>query len=113
MDLSTWASQFLKNQNCAGTIKTAHFGTLHDLTIQNRNDNGDAALESLCEKVKATHSDKELLLAAYTLLGRTIRNRDAHAYVPNVRDDHLTWFQISSQGASIFLCLGCLTEPPH
>jgi len=24
----------------------------------------------------------------YQLLARTIRNRDAHAYVPNVRDDH-------------------------
>jgi hypothetical protein len=27
-------------------------------------------------------------LAAYTLVARSIRNRDAHAYIPNVRDQH-------------------------
>ncbi|VWM03214.1 hypothetical protein BLA6992_01958 [Burkholderia lata] len=30
------------------------------------------------------------LFAAKTLLQNTIRNRDAHAYVPNVRDTHIT-----------------------
>jgi hypothetical protein len=87
-NVSTWVSQFRSNPTSAGTITTTNFGTLGHLVPQNGK--ADAALARLCEKVSATHDQKELLLAAYTLLGRTIRNRDAHAYVPNVRDDHFT-----------------------
>ena len=49
----------------------------------------DPALSRLCAAVNAPQ-EQELLLATYALLARTIRNRDAHAYVPNVRDDHFS-----------------------
>ena len=39
-------------------------------------------------KVDVKAHEGQLLRAAYTLLAGTIRNRDAHAYVKDVRDDH-------------------------
>lgn len=38
--------------------------------------------------MEPTQSEERIVKAAYRLLARTIRNRDAHAYVPNVRDEH-------------------------
>lgn len=45
-------------------------------------------LKALCDSAGATEERQKWLLTAYELLGRTIRNRDAHGYVPNVRGDH-------------------------
>jgi hypothetical protein len=56
-----------------------HFGTLGTLS---------AALPRLFETVGASETEKDLLTASYELLRRSIRNRDAHAYGPNVRDSH-------------------------
>ena len=42
------------------------------------------------DEVGATKEQANLLLAAYSLLASTIRNRDTHAYIPNVRDHHLS-----------------------
>lgn len=38
--------------------------------------------------MQADVADSEHVLAAYKLLAASIRNRDAHAYVPKVRDSH-------------------------
>jgi hypothetical protein len=49
-----------------------------------------ALLQQLCTVRGVSSSDANLLLAAYRLLAKSIRNRDAHAYVPHVRDQHLS-----------------------
>ena len=48
--------------------------------------NKDKLLKQLCEKKGAGPQDEKLLMVAYDFLRQTIRNRDAHAYRPNVRD---------------------------
>lgn len=64
----------------AGKFKVTHFGQIGQLT------KGKGAapphFERLIQKTKASASDRKLLFASYRLLTMTIRNRDAHAYVP-------------------------------
>ena len=48
----------------------------------------DQFLKQLCEKKHANAEDQTRVLVAYDFLRRTIRNRDAHAYRPNRRDDN-------------------------
>jgi hypothetical protein len=48
------------------------------------------ALKRLCLKVKASEQQEQRLLAAYILLQKSIRNRDAHAYIRGVRDQHFS-----------------------
>ncbi len=90
-DLPTWARQFRKDPTYAGTVETTKFGTLGDLYNDRPTKHNPApnpALKRLCFSVKAADDQRELLLAAYELLAKTIRNRDAHAYVHNVRGSH-------------------------
>ncbi len=89
-NLTMWVTQFRKDWKSPGTVQATHFGTLQRLYGTNRHPEADPALKQLCNIVKATRDQQELLLAAYELLARTIRNRDAHAYVPNVRDDQFS-----------------------
>lgn len=79
-DVATWLETF--QNGSPGTLPTTNFGAIGNLY------NGH--LQSLCQsqKVGATKNEQRRLLAAYELLGRTIRNRDAHAYVPKKRDSH-------------------------
>ncbi|MEQ1794054.1 MAG: hypothetical protein ABL970_07675 [Nitrospira sp.] len=83
-DIQSWASNFNKEWHATGTTTTTFFGTLGTLTSKGP----DAPLSRLCSKACATNDQKELLMATYGLLQMTIRNRDAHAYVANVRDLH-------------------------
>lgn len=76
-DLNAWVKQF--QPSAQGTLCTTNFGAIGQLYKKH--------LKSLCDK-RATATERQQLLAAYELLGSTIRNRDAHAYVPNVRDSH-------------------------
>jgi hypothetical protein len=46
------------------------------------------AFPRLFNAVNATATEKVLLRAAYALLRVSIRNRDVHAYTPDVRDSH-------------------------
>lgn len=82
--IQQWASKFQKDWRAGGTMTTTVFGTLGDLTGKGPS----APLSRLCTESGATTDQRELLLSAYELLSRTIRNRDVHAYVPNVRDLH-------------------------
>lgn len=82
-NLTNWVAQFRQNWKAPGTLPATNFGTLGQLYS-----GADAALKRLCDKVNARDDQRELILAAYELLARTIRNRDAHAYVPHVRDYH-------------------------
>lgn len=72
----------------APEVPVPHHGQLRDLWLGEPKKQVRPALEGLCSKLGASSSDREALIAAYRLLGSAIRNRDAHAYVPKVRDDH-------------------------
>jgi hypothetical protein len=83
-DLREWARQFNVNPTFGGTVTTRNYRTLGKLYTR-----GTGYLEGLFRKmVNVEQCDRELLLAAYQLLAGTIRNRDAHAYIKDVRDDH-------------------------
>ncbi len=83
-DVARWLETF--KPGSPGTLPTTNFGQIGNLY------NGH--LQSLCNKLNASIPEKNRLIAAYELLGRTIRNRDAHAYVPRVRAEH---FDLVSQ----------------
>ena len=87
-DIDAWVRAYRNDWRLGGTVAATHFGTLAVVTRANQKTNTDAALVRLCKAVRATVRERDRLLAAYDLLARTIRNRDAHAYVPNVRDAH-------------------------
>jgi hypothetical protein len=79
-DLMKWARQFNPNTKFGGIVNTTDYQTLGKLN--------DVYLKRLLTKVDVKAHEGQLLRAAYTLLAGTIRNRDAHAYVKDVRDDH-------------------------
>ena len=62
-----------------------NFGTLGDLTGEKPKHD---ALKQLFHIVEAGEDQQRLILDSYKYLAREIRNRDAHAYVPNVRNDN-------------------------
>lgn len=84
-DLDQWAQCYLKNWKSVDTVQTMNYGTLGKLTSEK---NGTPIICELCQKANATESEKVLLIASYRFLQFSIRNRDAHAYVPNVRGAH-------------------------
>lgn len=77
-DVTTWLEEY--QPGSPGTLPTTNFGQIGNL--YNRH------LKSLCRNVDAPIPATDRLLKAYELLGRTIRNRDAHAYIPNIRGSH-------------------------
>ena len=81
-NLSEWAQRVSNEPLSAGKLMATDFGTLGSMYRTN------GTLHKLFEKVPASVEDQQLLIAGYCLLAQTIRNRDAHAYVPNVRDYH-------------------------
>jgi len=83
-NIEAWAPMFLEEPGSAGTDSMTHFGTLGGLT-----DKGEkGAFTRLCKAVDATSGQRDLLFASYELLRSSVRNRDVHGYVPNVRDAH-------------------------
>jgi hypothetical protein len=79
------------------------FGTFGDL--QN-------ALKQLCAVVHVEKDQQQAILKGYQRLGSEIRNRDAHAYMPNVRDAHFDI--VRDQCVSSFnLLISWLPEGPH
>ena len=79
-DIATWASNYRLGK--PATIEVTSFGTMGNLL--------NGPLQLLCCIVGAPEQDRKLVLASYDLLSRSIRNRDAHAYVRNVRDSHFS-----------------------
>ena len=87
-NIHEWISEFRGNWRSQGLMTTTFFGTMGSII---RDNNGNpAALTRLCTVTSATSKQKNLLFASYRLLSMTIRNRDAHAYIPNVRDSHFS-----------------------
>jgi hypothetical protein len=79
-DFAAWATQY--RLSVPGKVEVTNFGVLGDLQ--------NGPLQELCNAANASAQDRQWVLAAYDLLSKSIRNRDAHAYVPNVRDSHFS-----------------------
>jgi hypothetical protein len=90
-DVSDWVEAVSEDPWKAKSFPVTHFGQLGDLT--NGKGGKPAHFERLIKQTKASADEKKLLFASYRLLTMTIRNRDAHAYVPNVRDSHFWMVQ--------------------
>lgn len=78
--IQKWAASYVSGWDSDGLHQVVHYGTLGNLV--------NSGLPRLLEKVSATDFERTIILAAYDFLTRTIRNRDAHSYQPNVRDQH-------------------------
>ena len=85
-DIDNWVSRYRQEWKSAGTMTVTDFGTLGNLLYDGKGK--VPPLSRLCEAVGAKPKEEDLLFAGYQLLMRSIRNRDVHAYVPNVRDSH-------------------------
>lgn len=90
-DLADWIGMVSEDPWKAGSFPVTHFGQLGQLTTGKGV--RPAHFERLVQKTKARADEKKLLFASYRLLTMTIRNRDAHAYVPNVRNSHFWMVQ--------------------
>lgn len=99
LNFDEWATAFRNSPAQLETIEVTHFGTLGYLLSTGKG-GGTSVLERLCHRANATSLERNLVLASYELLRSTIRNRDAHAYVPNVRDQH--FFLVPKLFASCF-----------
>ena len=75
-----------------------NFGTLGDLNGQK------GPLWKLCQAAQASAEEQQSITSAYKKLV-AIRNRDAHAYIPNVRTNH---FEIV--GTAFVPCFNLLTS---
>jgi hypothetical protein len=87
LEPDAWAQEFLKDWSFGGTMTVTKYGTLGSLTHKPKGGTR-APLDGLLLAAKAREEDALLIRASCSLLARSIRNRDAHAYVPNVRGDH-------------------------
>ena len=86
--LADWVSKV--TQGTAKKVQATNYGQLGDLW-RGKPGKVPPALERICSKQHSVPTtDRDMLIAAYQLLGSTIRNRDAHAYVPKVRDAHFS-----------------------
>jgi len=85
-NMEKWATEYRSNWKCNGTIKNTKFGTLGDLF--NSNKQHRSPIEQFFDVAVNTKMDQDIIFSAFNLLMRSIRNRDIHAYIPNVRDNH-------------------------
>jgi hypothetical protein len=85
-DLDRWAKEFDQNHKSHGVIEITKFRALGRLTLREKG--APSFLDQLLQVSGASPKERVLITSAYSLLQQSIRNRDAHAYVPNVRDAH-------------------------
>jgi hypothetical protein len=85
-DIRMWATQVASDQGPKDDAPD--YGTLRDLVGSNRRKTTEKPLASFLVDRHAMDDEADLIWSVYALLGSAIRNRDAHAYVPNVRDAH-------------------------
>jgi hypothetical protein len=88
--------------NKTATEGVANFGTIGNLIRPGKGK--DAALKRLCATVNATDLQQRQILATYKFLAARIRNRDAHAYMPNVREAHFDLVSELFTGTFNLLC---------
>jgi hypothetical protein len=101
--LTTWRDNFLSNSHAK--VCVTNFGTLRDLT----KDQG--RLDRLCDAMSATRDQRRVLISGYKFLQNSVRNRDAHAYIPKVRGRQFPLVdKLFIESFNLLLCW--LPEPP-
>lgn len=81
--------------------RSTDFGTLGDLIGKNGK---KGKLGHLADAVQANDKQRQMIVGAYKELA-AIRNRDAHAYIPNIRANHF-----GIVGATLVPCFNLLTS---
>jgi hypothetical protein len=85
-DVQLWAKNYASSQD-KKWVPT--YGTLSDLLHEPMQQLfAKLDLKNPVDQSQQFIADRDLIFAAYDLLRGSIRNRDAHAYVPNVRNAH-------------------------
>jgi len=94
-ELAKWADEVASGNDEAGEILVPQYGELGKIIGKSKKDS-KAPLQDFFKSRSETitSDDANLVFAAFDLLRDTIRNREAHAYVPNVRDAH---FHLASE----------------
>jgi hypothetical protein len=89
-DIHIWAAAVHAGKPSATTtVSTISYGTLGNLLDTNYHKlKLGPAFPRLFATIKGSEQEQNLVFAAYYVLAKTIRNRDAHAYRPKVRDNH-------------------------
>lgn len=128
-ELSSWAGNVASGIDRSKYKKVPQYGELGKIIGENkkkRDSKPNAPGAPLQEFFKdhsdsITNDDADLVFAAFDLLRDTIRNREAHAYVPNVRNSHfylaaevflpafnklLCWVPLSGKTLDEILCEG-------
>ncbi len=83
---AAWQKELVTDWKLGGTQTVTNYGTLGSLTSKSKD--GTSIIGQLGKAVRAKDTETTLIAASFEFLQRTIRNRDAHAYVPNVRESH-------------------------
>jgi hypothetical protein len=78
-NVSKWLEQFRQSPAALPRMTVTTYGTLNDIQIR---------FSEFFAKTNAPEEERVLVRASFELLRASIRNRDAHAYVPNVRGSH-------------------------
>lgn len=78
-----WASSVFAGK-ISPEVMVKDFSTLGAVIVRNE----ESPLSKLFKSRDAKDKEKALVFAAFTLLAKNIRNRDTHAYIPNVRQQH-------------------------
>lgn len=107
-----WAHKYLKNWKDCGVTRVTVYGTLRNLiTGKYPKREQTLGLPKLLDTCEVASPEKDLVLATYDLLAKSIRNRDAHAYVPDVRDSH--FYLVKELFArSLTILAKCLPDGP-
>lgn len=93
-ELSTWAGDVASGIDPLKYKEVLQYRDLGKIIGKNKRDSKPNDPEAPLRKFfkrrseSITSDDANLVFAAFDLLRDTIRNREAHAYVPNVRDAH-------------------------
>lgn len=86
LSLSDWIKGYVADSKTHGLVNVTIYGTLGDLLYEK--EKRVSPLSRLCSKVGASKDQQHEVFVAFDLLCRSIRNRDAHGYVPNIRESH-------------------------
>jgi hypothetical protein len=90
--IADWLATLYTAPETLRTKTAVHYGQLGGLVYPRRQPNHQPSQPAwftlLLNEVPHSQTDREQLFGAYRFLASTIRNRDAHAYIPKVRDEH-------------------------
>lgn len=87
VDIDEWAREYSERWESCGRMSITNYNTLGKLTDRSGNTQ-TSTLDEVMISRKVNEKDRQIVHAAAHFLAKTIRNRDAHSYTPNVRSAH-------------------------